>query len=90
MKYAVFEFVEDKSCEIGLTSWISGEDDEMFTNDKWFFNKEIMLEWPNESTRILKRLAKNTPIDLKQLDTTMYPAKVVKFGGKYISYILYI
>ena len=83
MQYAVFEFVEDKSCAVGETRWISGEDNDKLTNEKWFFNKEILLRWPCDSTRILKRLGK-TPIDL-EVETKMYSAKIVKLSGKFYS-----
>ena len=82
MQYAVFEFLEDKSCEVGETNWINGEDDDMLTNEKWFFNKEIVVEWPCDS-RVLKRLPKNMTVDLHKVETKMHPAKVVKFGGKF-------
>ena len=33
MKYALFEFVTEKSCEIGETRWIMREDAEKFENN---------------------------------------------------------
>ena len=78
MQYAVFEFVEDKSCAVRETRWISGEDNDTLTNEKWFFNKEILLRWPCDST------CGKTPIDL-EVETKMYSAKIVKFSGKFYS-----
>ena len=46
MKYAIFEFVEDKFCEVGETGWISGED-----SVKW--PCDIMLVYENELSSLL-------------------------------------
>ena len=54
MKYALFDFTEEKSCEVGETRWILGDDNASFNNDKWLFNKEIMVRWPSDSARVLK------------------------------------
>ena len=86
MKYPVFEFIEDKSCEVGETSWISGEDNDTFTNDEWFFNKEIVFQWPKskDATRFMKSRSKNIPVVINKFDTKRHTAKVVKFGGRCI------
>ena len=82
MKFALFEFSEEKSCEVGETRWIVGEDSACFNNDKWLFNKEVMVRWPScDSSRILKRIAKSSA-DIEDGKATTYSAKIVKFSGK--------
>ena len=43
MKYALFEFINEKSCEIGETRWIVREDHATFENTSWDTEKEIMV-----------------------------------------------
>lgn len=51
MKWAIFEF-EDRTCEIGQTSWILNEDERKFTNDVWLFKTEIALNGPKTLARL--------------------------------------
>ena len=81
MKYALFEFVSDKSCEIGQTRWILREDEKNFNNDSWDCDKEIMVLWPRDFTKIHKKIIKGS-IDPTSLPTITWVAKVLRFSGK--------
>jgi hypothetical protein len=81
MKYALFEFVNEKSCEIGEAQWISREDPDTFENIDWDTEKEVILVWPNEFSKLSKKIIKGS-IDLSSISTTTYVAKVLKFSGK--------
>ncbi len=35
MKFALYEFCEDSSCDVGESLWMVGEDDSSFNNDDW-------------------------------------------------------
>ena len=52
MKYALFEFVNEKACEIGETRWITREDPESFDNTSWDTEREVMVAWPIEFTKV--------------------------------------
>ena len=80
MKYALFAFGTDKSCEIGETRWITREDPETFTNTEWDPKKEVIVLWPNDS-KLSKKIIKSS-IDPLNVQTTTYVAKVLKFSGK--------
>ena len=82
MKYALFEFVSETLVEIGETRWIIREDPKKFENDCWDWEKEVMVAWPKEFTKIHKRIVKSS-IDPKSLSTTTCVAKVIQFSGKY-------
>ena len=81
MKWAVFEF-EDFSCEVGESSWILGEDENLFNNDDWFPSKEIIVKWPKDCGKLRKILPKES-VCINEVETERYPAKIVKFSGKY-------
>ena len=55
MKYALFEFINEKSCEIGETRWIVREDHATFENTSWDTEKEIMVTWPTEFNKLSKK-----------------------------------
>ena len=54
MKYALFEFVKEKACEIGETRWITRKDPENFNNVSWDIGREMMEAWLTEFTKCLK------------------------------------
>ena len=83
MKYALFEFVTEKSCEIGETRWIMREDAEKFENNCWDWDKEVMVAWPRKFSKVHKKIIKGS-IDPLSLTTTTCVAKVLKFSGKCI------
>lgn len=85
MKYALFEFVAEKTCEVGETAWIVREDPNTF-NDAWNSEKEIMVAWPCEYSKLSKKIIKSS-IDPGAVVTTTCVAKVIKFSGKFISVI---
>ena len=60
MKYALFEFVTEKACEIGEMPWILRENPETFKNIGWDFTKEVMIAWPNEFSKISNRIIKGS------------------------------
>ena len=55
MKYALFEFVNEKSCEIGETRWIVREDSNKFDNDTWDWKKTVIVEWPHGFSKLHKK-----------------------------------
>ena len=78
MKYALFDFIEEKCCEIGESRWIIGEDRESFDNNNWVSNKIVMVKWPKDfsSNKILK-----LSIDPELVQTKTFAVRVVKFSG---------
>ena len=56
MKYALFEFVNEKSCEVGETRWITREDSEEFENDGWDWEKTIIVAWPRDFSKVHKKI----------------------------------
>lgn len=80
MKWAVFEF-EDLSCEVGETAWICGEDACLFNNDDWFLSKEIIVKWPKDCAK-WRRISSKTLMDIDEVETDRYSAKIIKFSGK--------
>ena len=89
MKYALFEFVSEKSCEVGETRWIVRENSETFNNSQWDWEKEVMVSWPQEFAKINKKIIKNS-IDPKTLPTTTCVAKVIQFSGKLVDECVFI
>lgn len=85
MKWAVYEF-DDGACDVGETAWIFGEDENQFNNDDWLSSKEIIVRWPKDCTKLRKTLSK-APIDINEVETESFPAKIVKFCGKQINYL---
>ena len=81
MKFAIFEF-SDRTCEIGETSWIVGEDKQNFTNELWTPSTEVVVKWPKEFAKISRKLGKLS-IDIKEISSSPHTATIVKFGGKY-------
>ena len=81
MKYAFFEFVDEKSCEIGETRWIRREDASTFKNVDWDREKEVMVAWPREFAKLSKKIVKGS-IDPTSVQTTTCVAKVIKLCGK--------
>ena len=51
MKFAIFEF-SDRTCEIGETSWIVGEDKQNFANELWTPSTEVIVKWPKDFAKI--------------------------------------
>ena len=86
MKYALFEFINEKSCEIGETRWIVREDHATFENTSWDTEKEIMVTWPTEFNKLSKKIIKSS-IDPSSVSTTTFVAKVLKFSGKFPVYV---
>lgn len=80
MKWAIFEF-EDSSCEVGESAWILGENQNLFNNDDWFSSKEVTVKWP----KLRKSLTKAS-VDIDEVETERYVAKIVKFSGKFMVY----
>lgn len=81
MKYAFFEFVTEKSCEVGETRWILREDPAGFKNIGWDTEKEVMVTWPTKFNKLSKKIVKGS-IDPSTVTTTTCVARVLKFSGK--------
>ncbi len=81
MKYALFEFANEKACEVGETRWILRENLDTFKNVGWDCNKDVMVAWPKEFAKIHKRIIKGS-LDPSALETKTCVAKVLKFSGK--------
>ena len=81
MKYALFEFVNEKACEVGETRWITRENPENFNNKTWDTDREVMVSWPLEFTKVSKKIVKGS-IDPLTVSTTRCVARVLKFSGK--------
>ena len=84
MEYVLFEFIAEKTCEVGETTWIIREDPNTFNDACWDSEKEIMVAWPCEYSKLSKKIIKSS-IDPGYVVTTTCVAKVVKFSGKFIS-----
>ena len=82
MKWEIFEF-EDRTCEIGQTSWILNEDERKFTNDVWLFKTEIAVRWPKDFGKVARKLGK-TPVDISEVSSILCTATIIKFSGKCI------
>ena len=83
MKYALFEFTSEKSCEIGETRWIdTREDRDTFKNDSWNSDKEVMVAWPTDIINLSKKIVRGS-IDPDAVQTKTFVAKIVIFDGKY-------
>lgn len=82
MKWALFEF-EDFSCEVGESAWVIGEDERLFNNDDWFQSKEIVVRWPKDWAK-LRKASQKTSVDIDEVEIERYPAKIVKFSGRYM------
>ena len=87
MKYALFEFVNEKSCEIGETRWIVREDSNKFDNDTWDWKKTVIVEWPREFSKLHKKIIKNS-IDPSSIATTSCVAKILRFSGESVSVVV--
>lgn len=87
MKYALFEFSNEKSCEIGETRWIVREDPKSLKNDGWDTDKEVMVAWPTEFAKISKKIVKSS-IDPLLVSTVTCVAKVLKFSGKCVDFTI--
>lgn len=82
MKYALFEFVIEKSFEIGESRWILREDPDTFNNDCWDSSKEVMVAWPHEFSKVSKKIIKSS-IDPNSVENITCIAKVIKFSDHY-------
>lgn len=83
MKYALFEFTTEMSCEVGETRWIKREDPTTFDNRNWEMDKEVMVAWPCEFSKVSRKTIK-TSIDPDSVETTTCLDKVLRFSGKRI------
>ena len=82
MKFALFDFMSDKSCEVGESRWIMREDPKMFNNNSWQFNTEVLVKWPSDFSKISRKIIKAS-IDPQNVETETCIAKVLRFSGKY-------
>jgi hypothetical protein len=83
MKFAMYEFCEDSSCDVGESHWMVGEDDSSFNNNDWVMKKEVLVRWPVQPKDYSKWANKHGkfPLDLG-CTTKTYVARVLKFHGK--------
>ena len=83
MKFALYEFCEDSSCDLGESHWMVGEDDSSFNNDDWVMKKEVLVRWPVQPKDYSKWANKHgkLPLDLGCITKT-YAARMLKFHGK--------
>ena len=81
MKFAVFEFNKDKSCEVGESRWILQEDPSRFNNEKWDSNKMVMVAWPCGFTDLSRRIMKSS-VNPEKVETETCVAKVIRFSGE--------
>lgn len=89
MKWAIFEF-EDSSCEVGQSSWIHGEDAHNFDNESWFFSNEIVVKWPKDFNKALKKMQRNLDVNIEEVQYERHSARVVKFGGMFNAIIVIV
>ena len=82
MKWAIFEF-SDSSCAVGETAWVHGEDKNLFNNDSWFFKDEIVVKWPKNYNKAMKKMQRSIDVNIIEVDVERFAAKIVKFGGKH-------
>lgn len=83
MKYALFDFSMEKSCEVGESRRIKREDPKTFDNGIWEMDKEVMVAWPREFSKLSRKIIK-TSIDPDSIETTTCLAKVLRFSGEFI------
>ena len=89
MKFALFEFCQDNSCEVGSSKWILNEDETDFNNEVWLSNKQVLVDWPLLTKDYSKWAKKSGKFALDSTcETKTYAARVLKFNGKF--YLLYI
>lgn len=81
MKWAIFEF-EDSSCDVGQTAWIQEQDAKNFNNESWFFRTEVIMKWPKDFNKAMKKMQRNLDINIDDVENKRYSARIVKFGGK--------
>ena len=43
MKFALYEFCEDNSCDVGESQWMIDEGDSSFNNNDWVVRKEVLV-----------------------------------------------
>ena len=91
MKYAVFEFVSDPvpTCEVGETAWIIREDPNLFDNESWDFDREVMVAWPCNYKKVAKKIVKSS-VDPASISTKRCVAKVVKFNGTFFRFTVVV
>ena len=76
MKYCLYDFFEEGTVEIESTSFIDLEVDpeavkaEDFNNDRWNFEREVLVNWPSSS---------------KTKQNKAYVARVKFFAGKFLN-----
>ena len=61
MKYALFEFTNEKACKVGETRWILRENQDTFKNVGWDDEKDVMVAWPYNFAKIHKKNNKGFP-----------------------------
>lgn len=83
MKFALYEFCEDNSCDVGESKWMIDEDDSSFNNNDWVVRKEVLVRWPVQPKDYSKWANKQGKVSLDiSCSTKPYAAKVLKFHGK--------
>ena len=80
MKLAIFEF-EDKTCEIGETSWILHEDEGNLNNEDWQLSREVIVKWPKDFGKVSRKIGK-TSVDIEEIDSILCTAHIIAFSGK--------
>ena len=84
MKFALFEFVEDKSCAVGKSEWIIGQDDS-FDYEDWVKSTEVLVNWPKQFKDYLKWSNKSGKCSIDpECEMNSFVARILKFSGKFI------
>lgn len=89
MKFVLYEFCEDNSCDVGESRWMVDEDEFSFINNDWVMRKEVIVCWPVQPKDYSKWANKRGKFLLHLgCITKPYAAKVLKFHGKFEVYLL--
>lgn len=67
LRFCLFDFFEEKTVEIGPTSYIDDNDIhvETLNNEEWNFSREVLVNWPTGRNQ-----------------TSQYVARIVCFAGE--------
>jgi len=74
MKYALYDFFDENTIEIGLSEFIVGKDPKSFDNGLWVFGDTVRVNWPRNGK--------------KGGEITKCVARVKKFSGRSRSSII--
>jgi hypothetical protein len=70
MKFALYDFFQEDTMEVGLAEFIEGYQSRTYNNEAWAFGDEVTVNWPKNGR--------------KGQDVVRCLARIKKFSGKAI------